>query len=152
MKANPKALGVQRNACGVLRSLAANKAICPKIVRAGGVVAILTAMRNNAEASNIQSIACGALSNIAEVDAALICQQGGIVDIVSAMKSHREVALVQEQACCAMWKLAINNEEGLERIRRDGAIPAVQAALAKHREDDLIHTYGNRALRALKVG
>jgi len=150
MKAIPTAAGVQHNACGVLRSLAANEGICPKIVRAGGVVATLIAMRNHADAPNVQTIACGALASLAKADAALICQQGGIVDIVSAMKSHREVALVQEQACGAIWKLAINNEAGQERIRRDGAIGAIQAALAKHRTNDLIQTYGAWALETLE--
>ena len=150
MKAIPTAAGVQHNACGVLRTLAANKAICPKIVRAGGVVATLIAMRNHPNAPNVQTIACGVLASLAKADAALICQQGGIVDIVSAMKSHREVALVQEQACGAIWKLAINNEEGQERIRRDGAIAAIQAALAKHQTNDLIQTYGAWALETVE--
>jgi len=152
MKAFPRTPGVQYNACGVLYKLTRDETICPKVVRSGGVLAILTAMRNNPDKSQVQEMACAAIAGLCKTDAALICRQGGIADIVAAMKTHLQVALVQEAACGAIWKLAINSkDEGRERIRRDGAIAAVEASMATHRTNDLIHTYGNDALIALAV-
>ena len=146
MQALPMATKVQQNACGLLRSLAENDAICAGIVRAGGVLAILTAMRNHTNASMVQGLACGALSNLARADAALICQQGAIVDIVAAMKAHRDVLRVQEQGCAAIWNLAQYHEEGGKQIRQHGVSPAILAALSKYPENHMIQLYGDRAL------
>ena len=77
-------------------------------------------------------MACGALANLSEVNAALLCQQGAVVAVVAAMKSHVDVVSVQEQACATLWKLAVDHPEGKIRIQRDGGIAAIQAAMAKH--------------------
>jgi len=149
MKALPMASGVQRQACGVLRNLTENNLLSKKVANAGGIAAILTAMRNHPDASQVHDVACGALANLAEDNAVLLCQQGAVADVVAAMKSHLDVESVQEQACLAIWLLAANHQEGKIRIRRDGAIPAVQAAMARHPTNATIQSHGSSAIEEL---
>ena len=55
---------VQHHACGVLRNMSVLSDIKMEIMAAGGVVAILAAMKEHLEDSSVQQRAYGALGNL----------------------------------------------------------------------------------------
>ena len=65
MGEHPDNAEVQEEACGALKSLAANSANKVKIATLGGVEAIHNAMGAHPDVDGVQEQACGALYNLA---------------------------------------------------------------------------------------
>ena len=119
--------GVQEAACRVLWNLASTRfdgelvtasaggmptnVPAPRrlaIARAGGIVAIVSAMRRHKNSVGVQEAACGALRVLSthdEKNQEAIAEAGGVATIVSAMRRHAKSSEVQAQACWALRNL-----------------------------------------------
>ena len=101
---------VQEHACGALKCLAVNADNKVRIVLAGGIEAVIAAMKEHRTNAGLQEQACGALINLAANNntdnKVRIAGVGGIEAVVAAMAANKASAGVQEQACGALRSLA----------------------------------------------
>ena len=79
-----------------------------KIASAGGIEAVVGAMRQHLAVAGVQEQGCWALSNLAANadNKVKIASAGGIEAIVRAMTQHPSAAGVQEGGCGGLWFLA----------------------------------------------
>ncbi len=115
---------MQQEACRALWSLACNADKQVKIGAAGGIDALLAAIKAHTHSAGVQEEACSALYNIAynKKD-----KKGKIAEtVVAAMKAHKVNALVHECAFRALGSLAdytFNDNE--VKVAEAGGIAAV---------------------------
>ena len=153
MKRHQNHAGVQENACWALRNLSIhhdeNKS---RIAQAGGIEAVLRAMKGHEDHAGVQENACWALRNLSSNDdenKSRIGQAGGIDAMVSAMKRHEDHAGVQEHACIVFYFISFN-AECKRRAIDAGAIPAIEAAIRNHPNNDDVQRWRKEALSRLK--
>eukprot|EP00961_Rhodomonas_salina_P054456 731667-Rhodomonas_salina.1 len=65
MKKHVKSAGVQEEGCWALRNLALSHETRVKIGAAGGIEAVITAMKQQVNSEGVQKQGCGALWNLA---------------------------------------------------------------------------------------
>jgi hypothetical protein len=151
-------------ACHTLRNLSTGHAdIQTKIVREGGVVAILDAMNNEQVEKclsiSICKIACSALANLAKLNEdnqIIIEREGGIAAIVAAMKAHPDESKLQTLACEALEKLLWEDDDCASvnncicvAMKEEGGISAIVTAMKTHPDETELQTHGCNALGVL---
>jgi hypothetical protein len=123
-----------------------------EIVHAGGLKAILRAMKEYQDCLAIQDLSCQALSNLAfENDKmrVVVAQLGGISAILSAMKNHHDETL-QWHALQALWRLSFNDwVRG--RIVKTGSADVIRQTMAAHpTSKEYVQFWGDLALKHLE--
>ena len=128
-----------------------------KIEEAGGINSIVAAMLSHKEDSELLSIACAALHDLADhVDNKLkIEAAGGINSIVMAMVNHKEDGRLQHAACSALYELTCHDDTlvcGVS-IEKAGGVSAILMAMEQYKEDATIQevacgTLGNIAFNS----
>ncbi|XRB21102.1 putative leucine-rich repeat receptor-like protein kinase [Pseudoscourfieldia marina] len=100
------------------------------------VHAILVAMRNWPNHTNVQRVACTALWNLCGANDAenksRIGEAGGVDQVLSAMRAHETNAGVQEEACSALGNLSYNHAENARRIGEAGGVAVVLSVMRAH--------------------
>jgi hypothetical protein len=127
---------VQGEGCRALGNLALNSANRASIRSAGGIRAVVEAMRGLKEEAWVQGFGCSALKNLAannKENRDAIRECGGIRSVVEAMRRHQQDASVQERGCGALMILALNEENKLA-IVNEGGIQMVAKAKDRHPE------------------
>jgi len=74
------------------------------VAKAGGIKAVITAMRNHASHAGVQHYGCRALTSIAYKNwdnKVAVAKAGGIEAIITAMRNHASHAGVQHWGCKA---------------------------------------------------
>ena len=131
--------------CKVLRAMARNVDNCVKIAeadhqvkiaKAGGIEAILRAMRGHGGDAEVQAQGCGAFRNLAVKNAdnkVKIGEAGGIEAILGAMRGHEGDAEVQKQGCRALCNFALNSGANKALMRDHGGLGLARKAYDMHR-------------------
>ena len=104
-----------------------------RMAAAGGIEAVVEAMKAHLSNPDVQHQGCGALGNIA-VNAdnnVLVAKAGGIGAVVEAMKAHPSIADVQHRGCGALMSIA-GNADNEVLVARAGGIEAVVGAMKAH--------------------
>jgi hypothetical protein len=104
------------------------------VVRAGGLKAIIKAMKDHADDGEMQDLACQALSNLSyENDKirVLIAQLGGVRSVLAAMTAHVGNEELQWHAMQTLWRLSFND---LVRscIVKEGGDDVVRMVMKEH--------------------
>ncbi|XRB22704.1 armadillo repeat-containing protein [Pseudoscourfieldia marina] len=152
MKRHQDQAGVQESACRALCNLSNHPENKSRIAQAGGIEAVLRAMKRHEDHAGVQEHACWALRNLSgnhPENQSRIAQAGGIEAVLSAMKGHENRAGVQEHACVVFFLISRNAECKRHAIDA-GAIPAIQAAIRNHPNNDEVRTEAADALGRLK--
>ena len=129
MEAHKASVFVQQQTCWALRYLAVNDCNRVKIAEAGGIEAVVSAMKEHKTSVLMQERACVALRNLAVNDGnkLKIAEAGGIEALVAGMEAHQTSVLVQEYACWALWYLAAQGSLS-QRINAAGGVQGVKHA------------------------
>ena len=149
---------VQEKACRVLYELAYNTRSLSimvfhykdQIAAAGGIEALVAALKQHTSVSAVQEKACLVLRQMAFCDASRfrIAAAGGIEAILAALTNHPSEHAVQTQACWALWNLAVDYKHCM-RILDAGAIETVRAAMNRHPSVPTVQKAGIGILRCL---
>ena len=102
------------------------------IANAGGIVAILSGMKDHIDHAGVQEQGCGALRNLANnvENRVSIANAGGMIAaIVSGMKAHTDHAGVQEQGCGALANLATNDDIEVLIANAGGILAAILSGM-----------------------
>ena len=88
--------------------------------------------RSHNEHKDVQLRGCWALSNLAVKDdnKKAIAVAGGIPVVLAAMKAHNEHKDVQEHGCWALGNIGWSDATLQKRIKDEGGVAVVQAAVA----------------------
>lgn len=124
---------MQLHGCSVIRSLSADQSNKGRVSAAGGMEAVVMAMRAHPANSAVQEAACGALKSLAaseEIRSKPFCSRA-IEAVVVALKAHQGAKLAEE-ACGAVCNLAVNNPGNKQSIADAGGIDAVVTAMRAH--------------------
>jgi hypothetical protein len=124
MEAHKASVLAQEHACWALRKLAVNAGNQVRIAEAGGIEAVLSAMKAHTTSVLAQQHACAALRSLA-VNAGnkvLIAEAGGIEAVVSAMKAHKTIGLVQQYACAALQHGKYEVNRAMEAHQASGLV------------------------------
>jgi hypothetical protein len=148
MRAHSKNAAVQEEGCAALWSLASNDRVTTGA--AGGIGAVLGAIKTHKDSASVQKAACWALSNLAinNDNAVTIAAAGGIEAIAAAMTVHEGSAAVQEQACWALDYLA-GHASLRERIKTAGGVELAKRALSASDATELTKQLGEALLKKL---
>ena len=99
----------QQNGCGALWELAVNAENRVAIAAAGGVEAVVAAMRAHAADAMVQQNGCGALASLAANSAenkVAIAAAGGVEAVKAAMRAHSGDTAVQQWVNDTLRELA----------------------------------------------
>ena len=122
------------------------------VASAGGIEAVVRAMREHRGSLSVQEKGCGALWNLtlssAEHSAAVV-SAGGIGAVVRAMREHAWSARAQERGCSVLRILASNSAERSAAVASAGGIEAVVQAMGAHRGSERVQEWGCDVLRSL---
>jgi hypothetical protein len=116
MRAGAGDVEVQRAGCSALWILAAgNAGNRVAIAEAGGVQAVVGAMKLHQGIAAVQEMGCGALMNLAlnAGNRMAIGEAGGVQVVIDAMKIHEGIAEIQRWGCRALMNLARNGKKNL---------------------------------------
>eukprot|EP01116_Phalansterium_solitarium_P021126 TRINITY_DN6465_c0_g2_i1.p1 TRINITY_DN6465_c0_g2~~TRINITY_DN6465_c0_g2_i1.p1 ORF type:complete len:891 (+),score=109.72 TRINITY_DN6465_c0_g2_i1:269-2674(+) len=121
-----------------------------KVAGAGGIEAVVAAMKAHRDSPDVQQAACGALAAAYSDDfRATISEAGGMDAIITALNAHRGCAAVQEAACRALAHASYGDVDddcgGL--VARAGGIEALVAALNAQPDSAAVQIMGCWALR-----
>jgi hypothetical protein len=150
MSANLSDPRAQADGCETLRTIvqgnAANKTI---IVSAGGLEAIVAAMRAFTSSLPVQETGCDVIFHLALVEQlrAPIVSAEGIVVVVGAMRAFAANSSIQQSGCSVLDDLS-KIEANRAPIVSAGGIEAVQAAMRAHPTVANINSWGKKAVDA----
>lgn len=110
MSAHAHSEGVSWKGCAALWTLAAGEPAegCHEAIgEAGGVEAVLSALRAHRRSEVVQEKGCGCLANLAlsDVYQTQILEAGGLSLVVTALRAFPASAAVQEKGRAALWNL-----------------------------------------------
>jgi hypothetical protein len=149
-------LSAAKQGCGVTRSSGVAADLSPdvkaSIVAAGGIDAIVSAMRRHSDDAAVQEWACRALQRLAARNVAnqvAIAAADGVVAVVDAMRRHTAVADVSEWGCAALRSLAYGHEGNQVAIAAVGGIETVASVMQRHADAAGVQQHGLGALRRL---
>ena len=103
---------------------------------AGGIEAVVDALKQHPSNIIVQQDGCSALWNLApnsNDNQKAIAAAGGIEAVVAALTQYPDN--VQQIGCNALWGFAANNDNHQKSIAAAGGIEAVVAALMEHRDN-----------------
>jgi hypothetical protein len=137
---------VQERGCWALESLVySNAENWTRAWAAGGVEAVVAAMRAHASDARVQERGCWALESLVYSNAENRTRAGaagGVEAVVAAMRAHASDARVQEHGCWALRNLGSNNAENKKRAGAAGGVEAVVAAMRAHASDARVQERG----------
>ena len=115
--------------------------LTPEVARAGGIGAVVEAMRQHAEHAGVQEQACFALRNLTYDNAqnrVEVARAGGIRAVLEAMRQHAGHAGVQQWACVALYNVACKNADNKGAMRQLGVRALAQRAYDTHKSRDAL--------------
>lgn len=140
MKIHQKDVGVQTFGCGFLMMLASDQHGQAKVIKGGGVGAVVMTMKYIKEDAVCQRNACGALTNLSagsEVNKSAILNAGAVLLVAEGMTIHfPDDVRVQRESCGLFANLAMATELVRKRMRQEGAIEALEVAQNNHKGDN----------------
>ncbi|CAB9507772.1 armadillo repeat containing 6 [Seminavis robusta] len=142
---------VQTEGCGALLNLSVLHENEELIIEAGGISAVMVALKTHPQSIKLASNACGTLKNLAatsDENRNRIATEGGIGSIVSVMGEHIYVAQVQERACGALKNLSILVDLKHSMIEAR-CIQCLRNAQARHQSNKDVQRYAAAALANL---
>ena len=125
-----------------------------RAVAAGGVEAVVEALRAHSADAVKQEQNCWTLGNLCCLDdenRRRFGAVGGVEVAVEALKAHRDNADVQGSAFGAVWCLCMDNDDNVSRAKELGAVGLVEAALRNHPNQVMVQEHGRSALDVLTV-
>ena len=129
-------IDVQEKACVALGSLVLDVEHRARVARAGGIDAVVAAMREHPGSEALQERACCALAHLSDGDprgCAAIARAGGLVAVAEAMRAFGSVAALQRWACAVFAHTldaaedAAGAQLGLEPVEAGGRQAIVDA-------------------------
>ena len=141
---------VQEWGCNIIQSVVwVSLSYQEKILSAGGVTAVLRAMRAFPENEGVQSACCRALQHISITNthcAKTILAEGSIECIVETMRVHFQNEGVQHAGCAALRALA-NSKATKREIVSVGGVNAILSAMRGHIDTESIQKQACAAIR-----
>jgi hypothetical protein len=122
------------------------------LAAAGGIEAVLAALRAHPGAANVQERGCLALGNLAASHAAnqtAVAAAGGIEAVVAALRAHSGAANVQDYGCYALRLLA-GTPARTAAIKRAGTIKLAEVARARFAPETEAHKEAVQLLAVLR--
>jgi hypothetical protein len=120
-------------ACRALWNIAGNADNKVKVAGAGGIEAVVEAMRDHASNASVVENACDALAIIAWSDDAIrtrVADKGGIELLQACLKKHSSSVDVHKQACSAIHRLSLCTTLR-PRLVRNGVVPVLEQARSR---------------------
>lgn len=121
MKQFPHNARIQRMGCGALRDMSLDTwAAKEKVIQAGGVDAILKAMRIHVKDCIVQQAACQCLYTLTAGDAPrVLLEKGAVSAVLQTMDYHADDEDVLPDACdCLLALTDQQNQEALQMVRQ----------------------------------
>jgi hypothetical protein len=118
-----------------------------ELAKAGGIDAIIVAMRALPSFLSVQYLGCFAVANLSinSNNKVAISAPGGLKAIITAMRAHPSNADVQHLGCWALGNLAINSNNKVA-IAAAGGIKAIITAIRAHSSNANVQRRGCFAL------
>lgn len=151
--------GVQEYGCALALSvMSGNDELIEKLVVAGGIERIVTAMRLHPRHTGIQEQGCGAVWNFLSSrhhknNKAMFEENGGIDCLVAAMENFQHDPNVQEQACGAVWNfLSGKSSRQKAAFTEAGGMECLVGAMKFHCDHERVQEYACGAALRLMAG
>mmetsp|Transcript_65616 Transcript_65616/g.181170 ORF Transcript_65616/g.181170 Transcript_65616/m.181170 type:complete len:533 (-) Transcript_65616:124-1722(-) len=126
------------------------------VVDAGGVEALVAAMKAHQGDTKVQEQCCGTLGNIAAGEAPecqdTIVEAGAIKQLVEAMNRNQDSPNVQEGAMRTMANVAVGQASRKDDVIGAGALEAIVRAMDKHKARAEVVEAGARVLATVAFG
>jgi hypothetical protein len=116
------------------------------VVAAGGVKAVMTAMRRHEGVVEVQTLGCDIMRVIGLASVDRVAAVGGFEAVVSAMQLHTASSEVQEHGCLALSELCTAAPGA---IAAAGGIEAVVSALRTHASHAAVRRHGDTMIQRL---
>ena len=131
MYAHVGRMRVQLHGCGLLANLACIKENNTAIVVTGGIRVAVKAMMTHVAHTDVQWHGCKLLRVLARKTAniGMIVGEGGIRVVLEAMRAHPEHAVLQQYGCGALGVLGWSDLTLQKRIKDEGGVGVVEAAV-----------------------
>ena len=129
----------QERACHLLAALASRrKDLLPAIGAAGGVEAVLEALRDYMTVAAVVQRALGALKALTAADELreAVVSLYGAEAVIAAMGAHARSARIQDRGATVLANAAFGSEVRKRRIGRSGGLDAILAAMRAHARDE----------------
>jgi len=129
----------QERACHLLAALASRrKDLLPAIGAAGGVEAVLEALRDYMTVAAVVQRALGALKALTAADELreAVVSLYGAEAVISAMAAHARSTRIQDRGATVLANAAFGSEMRKRRIGRSGGLDAILAAMRAHARDE----------------
>jgi len=155
MKDFPMQLELQRSACGAMRNLACNDdENKTRMVKAGGLVRVVTASKTFAGDAKMQEQALGCLKNLCDTvgRAAMCAKVGGVEAISVALKRHRHCEGVVIQGFMLLCMFCDEVQIMRKLLKSDVADVAVEVSKKQQGEPQQWASEFLRELRSKKPG
>ena len=121
-----------------------------EMVRAGGISAVVAALKSHVAAANVAEAAMDVLAWMTNADGqenkTTIAAAGGILGAIAAMYAHRDVPGVQQWGCTMLGNLAANHPANQTAIVAAGGIECAVAGMRAHRGAAEVQQWGCHAL------
>eukprot|EP00746_Dinoflagellata_sp_MGD_P018405 gnl/MRDRNA2_/MRDRNA2_142660_c0_seq1.p1 gnl/MRDRNA2_/MRDRNA2_142660_c0~~gnl/MRDRNA2_/MRDRNA2_142660_c0_seq1.p1 ORF type:complete len:582 (-),score=107.99 gnl/MRDRNA2_/MRDRNA2_142660_c0_seq1:122-1867(-) len=142
----------QETGCDFLTVIGTTDAGVTVITEAGGVDAVIVAMRVHSAYDGALRAACNVLHNIARHGTdkkAIVVDDGGVVIIVKAMRAHLSSSSLIAAACGALGALAWKNAESKNAVAKAGGIEAIVSGIKMQKSSPDVQENACKALRSI---
>ena len=134
-RANVLGAAIQESACVALRCLARASSNIISIAASGGILTLLTIMRNHSSTATVQIEGFKALFNLAFDPAnqdSIVVENQGLDVVRTAFIVHVDNPHVQEFGCNLLHNLAFKNTKNKVRIAEHGCVEMILLAMSNH--------------------